>query len=124
MSEYMFGLELHPPPFSNYSLLTTWRVTLDTRSSKHSLVSTRMVNLQVLPVNVVVLLNNIIIPSVYIGRIGINICYGRHHPLNWMAYGLNGAEIVFNPSATVGALRYVCMYMILPLHHDDYVCFY
>ena len=39
------------------------------------------------------------------GRIGINICYGRHHPLNWVAYGLNGAEIVFNPSATVGALR-------------------
>lgn len=38
------------------------------------------------------------------GRIGINICYGRHHPLNWMAFGLNGAEIVFNPSATVGAL--------------------
>ena len=38
------------------------------------------------------------------GRIGVNICYGRHHPLNWMAYGLNGAEIVFNPSATVGAL--------------------
>ena len=31
------------------------------------------------------------------GRIGINICYGRHHPLNWMAFGLNGAEIVFNP---------------------------
>eukprot|EP01118_Nematostelium_gracile_P016346 TRINITY_DN6747_c0_g1_i1.p1 TRINITY_DN6747_c0_g1~~TRINITY_DN6747_c0_g1_i1.p1 ORF type:complete len:393 (+),score=106.34 TRINITY_DN6747_c0_g1_i1:62-1240(+) len=38
------------------------------------------------------------------GKIAINICYGRHHPLNWMAYGLNGAEIVFNPSATVGAL--------------------
>jgi len=38
------------------------------------------------------------------GKIGVNICYGRHHPLNWMAYGLNGAEIVFNPSATVGAL--------------------
>lgn len=38
------------------------------------------------------------------GRIGINICYGRHHPLNWMMFGLNGAEIVFNPSATVGAL--------------------
>ena len=28
----------------------------------------------------------------------------EHHPLNWMAFGLNGAEIVFNPSATVGAL--------------------
>lgn len=39
------------------------------------------------------------------GRIAINICFGRHHPLNWCAYGLNGAEIVFNPSATVGALR-------------------
>eukprot|EP00761_Pharyngomonas_kirbyi_P012327 gb/GECH01012354.1/.p1 GENE.gb/GECH01012354.1/~~gb/GECH01012354.1/.p1 ORF type:complete len:391 (+),score=111.70 gb/GECH01012354.1/:1-1173(+) len=38
------------------------------------------------------------------GRIGINICYGRHHPLNWMMFGLNNAEIVFNPSATVGAL--------------------
>ena len=38
------------------------------------------------------------------GRIAVNICYGRHHPLNWAAYGLNGAEIVFNPSATVGAL--------------------
>ena len=43
------------------------------------------------------------------GRIAINICYGRHHPLNWMAYGLNGAEIVFNPSATVGALRYAAV---------------
>jgi len=24
--------------------------------------------------------------------------------LNWLAFGLNGAEIVFNPSATVGEL--------------------
>jgi len=38
------------------------------------------------------------------GKIAINICYGRHHPLNWLMFGLNGAEIVFNPSATVGAL--------------------
>ena len=38
------------------------------------------------------------------GRIAINICYGRHHPLNWLMFGVNGAEIVFNPSATVGAL--------------------
>ena len=38
------------------------------------------------------------------GKVAINICYGRHHPLNWMAFGMNGAEIVFNPSATVGAL--------------------
>ncbi|XP_014484456.1 PREDICTED: beta-ureidopropionase [Dinoponera quadriceps] len=38
------------------------------------------------------------------GRIAINICYGRHHPLNWLMFGLNGAEIVFNPSATIGKL--------------------
>jgi len=38
------------------------------------------------------------------GHVAINICYGRHHPLNWLMFGLNGAEIVFNPSATVGAL--------------------
>lgn len=38
------------------------------------------------------------------GRIAVNICYGRHHPQNWMMFGLNGAEIVFNPSATVGDL--------------------
>uniref|UniRef100_A0A3B4ZV34 Beta-ureidopropionase n=1 Tax=Stegastes partitus TaxID=144197 RepID=A0A3B4ZV34_9TELE len=38
------------------------------------------------------------------GRIAVNICYGRHHPLNWFMYSMNGAEIIFNPSATVGAL--------------------
>ncbi len=38
------------------------------------------------------------------GKVAINICYGRHHPLNWFMFGMNGAEIVFNPSATVGAL--------------------
>ncbi|KAI6657101.1 Beta-ureidopropionase [Oopsacas minuta] len=38
------------------------------------------------------------------GNIAVNICYGRHHPLNWLGYALNGAEIIFNPSATVGSL--------------------
>mmetsp|Transcript_2382 Transcript_2382/g.3986 ORF Transcript_2382/g.3986 Transcript_2382/m.3986 type:complete len:397 (-) Transcript_2382:233-1423(-) len=38
------------------------------------------------------------------GKIAVNICYGRHHPMNWQAFGMNGAEIVFNPSATVGEL--------------------
>jgi len=42
---------------------------------------------------------------IFEGNIAVNICYGRHHPQNWMMYGINGAEIVFNPSATVGALR-------------------
>ena len=36
------------------------------------------------------------------GKVAVNICYGRHHPQNWMMFGINGAEIVFNPSATVG----------------------
>ncbi|XP_063830022.1 beta-ureidopropionase-like [Ostrinia nubilalis] len=38
------------------------------------------------------------------GKIAVNICYGRHHPLNWLMFGINGAEIVFNPSATVHGL--------------------
>ncbi|MGH0151986.1 UNVERIFIED_CONTAM: hypothetical protein FKN15_026072 [Acipenser sinensis] len=35
------------------------------------------------------------------GKIAVNICYGRHH---WFMYSVNGAEIIFNPSATVGDL--------------------
>jgi len=38
------------------------------------------------------------------GKIAVNICYGRHHPPNWMMFGVNGAEIVFNPSATLSGL--------------------
>ncbi|KAK0394618.1 hypothetical protein QR680_000839 [Steinernema hermaphroditum] len=38
------------------------------------------------------------------GKVGVNICYGRHHPQNWMMYALNSAEIIFNPSATVNGL--------------------
>lgn len=41
------------------------------------------------------------------GRIAVNICYGRHHPLNWLMFSINGAEIIFNPSATIGVLRYM-----------------
>jgi N-carbamoylputrescine amidase len=35
-----------------------------------------------------------------VGRIGVYICYDRHFPEGWRALGLNGARIVFNPSAT------------------------
>lgn len=35
------------------------------------------------------------------GKIGVNICYGRHQALNWLMFRINGAEIVFNPAATV-----------------------
>ncbi|XP_009949015.1 PREDICTED: beta-ureidopropionase-like, partial [Leptosomus discolor] len=38
------------------------------------------------------------------GTIAVNICYGRHHPLNWLMFSMNGAEIIFNPSATIGTL--------------------
>ncbi|HED24399.1 MAG TPA: acyltransferase, partial [Firmicutes bacterium] len=37
-------------------------------------------------------------------RIGIYICYDRHFPEGPRILGLNGAEIVFNPSATVAGL--------------------
>ena len=35
-----------------------------------------------------------------VGKIGVYICYDRHFPEGWRALGLNGAQIVFNPSAT------------------------
>ena len=39
-----------------------------------------------------------------VGKVGIYICYDRHFPEGWRELGLNGAEIVFNPSATVAGL--------------------
>jgi beta-ureidopropionase len=39
-----------------------------------------------------------------VGKIGVYICYDRHFPEGWRALGLAGAEIVFNPSATVAGL--------------------
>ena len=35
-----------------------------------------------------------------VGPVGVYICYDRHFPEGWRALGLNGAQIVFNPSAT------------------------
>ncbi len=35
-----------------------------------------------------------------VGRVGVYICYDRHFPEGWRALGLNGAQLVFNPSAT------------------------
>ncbi len=37
-------------------------------------------------------------------KIGIYICYDRHFPEGARALALNGAEIVFNPSATIAGL--------------------
>lgn len=39
-----------------------------------------------------------------VAKIGIYICYDRHFPEGARALGLNGADIVFNPSATVAGL--------------------
>jgi beta-ureidopropionase len=38
------------------------------------------------------------------GKIGVYICYDRHFPEGWRALGRNGAQIVFNPSATSAGL--------------------
>jgi N-carbamoylputrescine amidase len=38
------------------------------------------------------------------GKVGVYICYDRHFPEGWRELGLGGAEIVFNPSATVAGL--------------------
>jgi len=46
------------------------------------------------------------------GKIAINTCYGRHFPQNWMMFGLNGAEIVFNPSAETGGFLVDRMWFI------------
>lgn len=35
-----------------------------------------------------------------VGTVGVYICYDRHFPEGWRELGLNGAKIVFNPSAT------------------------
>jgi N-carbamoylputrescine amidase len=37
-------------------------------------------------------------------KIGVYICYDRHFPDGARVLGLNGAEIVYNPSATVAGL--------------------
>ena len=39
-----------------------------------------------------------------LAKIGVYICYDRHFPEGARELGLNGAEIVFNPSATVSGL--------------------
>ena len=39
-----------------------------------------------------------------VGKIGVYICYDRHFPEGARALALNGAEMVFNPSATVAGL--------------------
>jgi N-carbamoylputrescine amidase len=42
------------------------------------------------------------------GTLGVYICYDRHFPEGARLLGLNGAEIVFNPSATIeGISRYL-----------------
>ena len=50
------------------------------------------------------------------GRIGVYICYDRHFPEGARILGLNGAEIVLNPSATVAGLSEYLWKLEQPAH--------
>jgi N-carbamoylputrescine amidase len=49
-------------------------------------------------------------------KIGVYICYDRHFPEGARALGLNGAEIVYNPSATVKGLSQYLWKLEQPAH--------
>ncbi|MBA2543438.1 MAG: acyltransferase [Deltaproteobacteria bacterium] len=49
-------------------------------------------------------------------KIGAYICYDRHFPEGARALGLNGAEIVYNPSATVAGLSEYLWKIEQPAH--------
>ncbi|MFN2317687.1 MAG: nitrilase-related carbon-nitrogen hydrolase [Gemmatimonadales bacterium] len=49
-------------------------------------------------------------------RVGVYICYDRHFPEGARELGLNGAEIVFNPSATVAGLSEYLWKLEQPAH--------
>jgi beta-ureidopropionase len=50
------------------------------------------------------------------GRVGVYICYDRHFPEGARELGLNGAEMVFNPSATVAGLSEYLWKLEQPAH--------
>jgi N-carbamoylputrescine amidase len=50
------------------------------------------------------------------GKVGVYICYDRHFPEGARILGLNGAEIVFNPSATVAGLSEYLWKLEQPAH--------
>jgi beta-ureidopropionase len=49
-------------------------------------------------------------------KVGVYICYDRHFPEGARCLGLNGAEIVFNPSATVAGLSQYLWKIEQPAH--------
>lgn len=51
-----------------------------------------------------------------IGKVGVYICYDRHFPEGARCLGLNGAEIIFNPSATVAGLSEYLWKLEQPAH--------
>jgi N-carbamoylputrescine amidase len=51
-----------------------------------------------------------------VGRIGLIICYDRHFPEVAREVGLKGAELVFNPSATVESLSKYLWELEQPAH--------
>ncbi len=51
-----------------------------------------------------------------VGKVAVYICYDRHFPEGARCLGLNGAEIVFNPSATVAGLSEYLWKLEQPAH--------
>jgi beta-ureidopropionase len=51
-----------------------------------------------------------------VGKVGVYICYDRHFPEGARCLALNGAEIVFNPSATVAGLSEYLWRLEQPAH--------
>jgi N-carbamoylputrescine amidase len=49
-------------------------------------------------------------------KVGVYICYDRHFPDGARVLGLNGAEIVYNPSATVAGLSQYLWQLEQPAH--------
>src|SRR5713101_743946 len=58
----------------------------------------------------------LVVPVYEVEMPGVYICYDRHFPEGARILGLNGAEIVFNPSATVAGLSEYLWELEQPAH--------
>jgi beta-ureidopropionase len=51
-----------------------------------------------------------------VGKLGVFICYDRHFPEPAPTLGLEGAQLTFNPSATIGSLSRWLWQLEQPAH--------
>jgi N-carbamoylputrescine amidase len=49
-------------------------------------------------------------------KIGVTLCYDRHFPEGFRILGIKGAQIVFNPNATVSGLSEHIWKLVMPAH--------